>query len=216
LFALSSSQIYHRRLIQGCSRSSFDAVGSARAALRMIGNVRAIRLAGLILAAQYSLAQPLTLLHQRKQPPGRVSEQPFMERANRKPVIRRGFIEGGVNETRNSRAFRRGTYCFRTGRLCERRIQQDTRPRDAAKGPQEGYAWRVRLLAGTPDAGQRLQERSRSFGLCARSDDRSKHEWNERFKLDDHQVHDHQIQVVAKGASSSGSLVLVGTAALRR
>src|SRR5690348_4428137 len=127
-----------------------------------------------------------------------------MERANGKSVIRRGLIEGGVNEKCNSRAFGHRTDCFRTGGLCcAKRIEQDTRPRDATKGCQEGYAWCVRLLAGTPDAGQRLQEgSSRSFRLRARPDNRSKHKRNERSKLDDHQVDDHQVKVAASRANA--------------
>ena len=138
-----------------------------------------------------------------------------MERANGKSVIGRGLIEGGVNEKRNSRAFGHRTDCFRTGGLCRaKRIEQDTRPRDATKGSQEGYAWCVRLFAGTPDAGQRLQEgSSRSFRLRARPDNRSKHKRNERSKLDDHQVDDHQVKVAANRANAWFSCP-VGTAAL--
>jgi hypothetical protein len=138
-----------------------------------------------------------------------------MERANGKSVIRRGLIEGGVNEKCNSRAFGHRTDCFRTGGLCcAKRIEQDTRPRDATKGCQEGYAWCVRLLAGTPDAGQRLQEGSSwSFRLRARPDNRSKHKRNERSKLDDHQVDDHQVKVAASRANAWFSCP-VGTAAL--
>jgi hypothetical protein len=69
--------------------------------------------------------------------------------------------------------------CLRDNGFCKRRVEQNTRTRDADEGFKARQSGGLRLYAGTRDASQGIEARqSRSFRIRARTDNRHERKQN--------------------------------------